>query len=221
MKHFIRQQFLNVDLKGSESDGFVLQHHLSDFYYAQLLPAIEKALDQCSSPDNYLVIDRLDIDAGTIELDKIDHELATSVSKALIQRIGKESATKVPGNNIIPPVTIFPIGKEVHKGSYYLSTEENLWNVFIYFLEKGYLPWSYRLPEGNSLEEVITELLINDGIKSHKQIPTERIAEVLKSANTRKRLVLQFSEHFNKFFFKTLPWRIQEFRLILLTGLSR
>ena len=202
MKHFIRQQFLNVDLKGSESDGFVLQHHLSDFYYAQLLPAIEKALDQCSSPDNYLVIDRLDIDAGTIELDKIDHELATSVSKALIQRIGKESATGIPGNKIIPPVTIFPIGKEVHKGSYYLSTEENLWNVFIYFLEKGYLPWSYRLPEGNSLEEVITELLINDGIKSHKQIPTERISEVLKSANTRKRLVLQFSEHFNKLLFQ-------------------
>ncbi|NEW84057.1 MAG: hypothetical protein GZ094_17050 [Mariniphaga sp.] len=195
MTHFIRQQYLDIDLKGSESDGFALQHRLSDLYHAQLLPAIEKALDQCSSPDFHLIIDRLDIDIGTIEMDRIDYELTTSVAKALIDKITIESATRISGNT-----------GENFNNTYFQTTDDRLWEVFIHFIVKGNLPWSYRLPAGKSLEEVITELLINDGIKTSSLIPVKRIVEALKSPNTSERLVLQFSELFTKLLNqKTLP----------------
>jgi len=198
MTHFIRQQYLEVDLKGSESDGFALQHRLSDLYYAQLLPAIEKALDQYSSPDIHLVIDRLDIDAGIIEMDRIDYELATAVAKALIDKITIESAIRISGKKIPSLLSNSDNSQENLKNTYLHTTEESLWEVFIHFITKGSLPWFYRLPAGKNLEEVISELLINDGIKTSSPIPVQRIVEALKSPNTSERLALQFSEHFAK-----------------------
>lgn len=198
MTHFIRQQFLEVDLKGSESDGFALQHRLSDLYYAQLLPAIEKAFDQHSLSDIHLVIDRLDIDVGTIEMDRIDHELASSVAKALIDKITTESSIRISGKKIPALLSNSGNAKENLNNTYFQTAEDSLWEVFIHFIAKGNLPWFYRLPAGKSLEEVISELLINDGIKTSSLIPVQRIVEALRSPNTSERLALQFSEHFTK-----------------------
>jgi len=183
MTHYIRQQYLEVDLKGSESEGFALQHRLSDLYYAQLLPAIEKALDQCSSAGNYMVIDRLDIDVGTIELERIDQDIASIVANALAHDIREKSLIR-------------QADKEEETGSYMMDSEVNLWEVFIHFISKGSLPWSYRLPTGKSLEEVISELLMNDGILNNNRILADRIEVKLKSPNAAKRLAFQFSEHF-------------------------
>jgi hypothetical protein len=183
MTHFIRQQYFDVDLKGSESDGFALQHHLSDLYYAQLLPAIEKALDQCSTSGQHFVIDRLDIDAGIIELERIDQDLASIVANALAHDIREKSAIRQAD-----------IGEQT--GSYMMDSEENLWEVFVHFISKGSLPWSFRLPTGKSLEEVISELLMNDGIINSNRILADRIKVKLNSPNAAKRLAIQFSEHF-------------------------
>ena len=183
MTHFIRQQFLEVDLKGSESEGFALQHRLSDLYYAKLLPAIEKALDQCSSAGNHMVIDRLDIDVGTIEIERIDQDFASIVANALAHDIREKSLIR-------------QADKEEETGSYMMDSEVNLWEVFIHFISKGSLPWSYRLPTGKSLEEVISELLMNDGILNNNRILADRIEVKLKSPNAAKRLAFQFSEHF-------------------------
>ena len=183
MTHFIRQQYFDVELKGSESDGFALQHRLSDLYYAQLLPAIEKALDQCSTSGQHFVIDRLDIDAGTIELERIDQDLAPVIANALARDIREKSVLR-------------QADKEEQTGSYMMDSEENLWEVFIHFIAKGSLPWSYRLPSGKSLEEVISELLLNDGIINSNRVLADRIEVKLKSPNAAKRLELQFSENF-------------------------
>jgi len=183
MTHYIRQQYLEVYLKGSESEGFALQHRLSDLYYAQLLPAIEKALDQCSSAGNYMVIDRLDIDVGTIELERIDQDFASIVANTLAHNIREKSLMR-------------QADKEEETGSYMMDSEVNLWEVFIHFISKGNLPWSYRLPRGKSLEEVISELLMNDGIINNNRVLADRIEVKLKFPNAAKRLVFQFSEKF-------------------------
>src|SRR5674476_1077484 len=87
MTHYIRQQYLDVELKGSESAGCSLQHQLSDLYYAQLLRALAKALDPCSTSGTHIVIDRLDIDAGTIDLERTDQAFESIVANALANDI--------------------------------------------------------------------------------------------------------------------------------------
>lgn len=196
MTHFIRQQFLEVELEGSEPEGFALQHRLSGLCRDHMLPAIEKALDSCSTSGELIVIDRLDIDAGTIELDRIDQDLTSSVVKSLIQVIEKEIATNLSGKKR-ELISGFEDTNTIAQNNFLEDPEEKLWEVFIYFLEKGYLPWSYRLPTGKSLEEVIAEVLNNVGMVNSR-IPVSKIAEVLEMVSSRKRLALQFSANFSK-----------------------
>ena len=87
MTHFIRQQFLHVNLQGSEPEGFALQQRLPELYYTKLLPAIEKALDQCAIPGKLLVINKLEIDIGNVDLSKMDQELPAEIAEKLVQQI--------------------------------------------------------------------------------------------------------------------------------------
>jgi hypothetical protein len=186
MTHFIRRQYLHVDLKGSEPDGFALQHRLADLYYTRLLPAIEKALDKCSVPGKLLVIDRLEIDAGTIDLNRIDQDLATSLVEALVPGIQYEAARNSAGQ------------KDTSQDIFYREEEENTWEAFMYFLKNGFLPWSYKLPADKNLEEILAELLIDEFPHRNNTLPIARIAHTLTSTHQVKRLVLQFSEPFIK-----------------------
>ena len=106
MNHIIRQQFFEVDLKGTESEGFVLQRQLSEVYYHKLVPAMEKAFNQWVPEDQLLVIDRIEIDAGTISPDRLEEDLTKRVAEALIQRIKSEESSRLaaPENreNYIP-----------------------------------------------------------------------------------------------------------------------
>jgi len=200
MTHYIRQQYLDVNLIGSEPNGMALEHHLSELYYNSLLPAIESVFDNCLLSDKLLVIDRLDIDAGTLCLDRIDEELAKAVTKALTESIEKESVNSFFEKKMqIQSITSIEDPQTIQANSRLRSHEENLLDVFVYFLQNGLLPWSYKLPAAKSLEEVITELLL--GISS-KNIYTDlksqiiRISDVFNSDNARNRLQLQFSETF-------------------------
>ena len=185
MTHFIRQQYLHVDLQGSESDGFALQNQLTDLYYRKLVPVIEDILDQSTSAGSHLKIDKLEIDAGTISLDRLEYELANAVAEAL-----RKSIKNVAGKAILNTRL------RDNEGTYIRSDRENLWDVFTCFLSAGSLPWSYKLPEGKSLEEVISGELLSNQSGSGGAVPAKKIIEVLKSENAAKRLTLQFSDVF-------------------------
>jgi hypothetical protein len=186
MTHFIRQQFLHVNLQGSESEGLALQQRLPELYYTKLLPAIEKALDQCAIPGKLLVINKLELDIGNVDLSKIDQELADDIAEKLVQQIQNE-LFKTSSANADPEKEIF-----------YTELQENLWEVFIYFLKNGFLPWNYRIPASKTLEEVIAEFWIEDSSLKSKPVPIARISSALNSTIPARRLVLQFSKPFVK-----------------------
>ena len=185
MRHFIRQQILNIDLKGSESEGFVLQQQLPDLFNSKVLPAIEEVLDHCSPSESHLIIDRLEIDAGTIDLARLDQDLASVVAAELRKSIQKVYVK--PG---------LPVDNPAKKGAFIRHDQEKLWEVFIYFLIKGSLPWAYQLPEGKSLEVVFSELLFKDDKGGDSLVPAAKIMEVFKTTGAAKRLTLQFSAEF-------------------------
>src|SRR5262245_40425528 len=83
MVHIIRQQYLHVEVKGTESVGVALQLRLPDFCQHRLTPAIEKALDRCTPANGYLYIERLEIDVGTLELERLEHDIAEFITPAL------------------------------------------------------------------------------------------------------------------------------------------
>jgi len=184
MTHFIREQHLHIDLKGTESEGFAMQKHLPEMYYARLLPALEKAFDKCSVPGKLLIIDKLVVNAGTIELERFDQDLADKIIEALIPQI--MGITSVISTEV----------NETFNKIFYREETENALHAFNYFLKSGFLPWSFKLPADKTLEQVLAEIFIeksstdiNPGIMAH-------IADTLNTALFAERLVMQFSEAF-------------------------
>ncbi len=185
--HVIRQQHLHVELSGTESEGLALQNSLAELCQDWLTPALERVLERCSPPEGHLFIERLDIDAGTLMLENFEHELiervAQAVEKALREHTLK-SQTSQAGSSA-------PLR---HK-----TAQHTLAEAFIYFLKNASLPWSFHLPKGRTLEQLLRESWASP---TESGWPTRTVREsvlpLLASKSIRKRLILQFSPGFLK-----------------------
>lgn len=102
--HLIQKQYLHVELNGTESEGLALQRRLPDLIQHSLMPVIEQVLERFSPREGHLFIERLEIDAGVLMLDQVEHKLAGSVAQALEKSLCgyispvKLSVAAIPGN---------------------------------------------------------------------------------------------------------------------------
>jgi len=183
MSHMIRQQYVHIEVNGTEADGLSLQRRLPDLCHHWLTPAIEQALERCAPPDGYLYIERLEIKVGTVTIGHLEHDLpelvAVALEKAIREQMPAEGApSAAPGND---PVQ--------HK-----TARQSVDEAFNYFLETGSLPWSFRLPEGHNLEQA---LLISWREAASSGVPSravnDAVLRMLASATARQRLIRQFS----------------------------
>jgi hypothetical protein len=143
MKHFIRQQYLHVEVFGTESDGLALHSRLPDWCHHWLTPALERVMERCAPPEGRLYIERLEVDAGALRLDRWERDLTESVARAVEKALSERTLAGGSAAAIIS-------GEVQHK-----SLLRSLHEALIYFLETGSLPWSFHLPAGSSLEQVV------------------------------------------------------------------
>ncbi|OQZ04845.1 MAG: hypothetical protein B6D34_01040 [Candidatus Brocadia sp. UTAMX1] len=182
LHHRIKKQYLHVELNGTEAEGLALQRRLPDLIRHSLMPIIEQVLERFSPREGHLFIEKLEIDVGTLMLDQVEHKLAGSVAQALEKSLCgyispvKLSATAIPGN------------------IRHTTEQQSISEVLIYFLKTGCLPWSFRLTDGATLEQVIlgswreAEKSGVDPLTGH-----DEMLRTLADAIVRKRLVRQFS----------------------------
>ena len=121
VKNIIRKQSLQFQYNG-KADGFALQKDVSDWCTFTLIPEIEQQLDLFAPGDNYITIDKLEIDAAVDKNDwqqKIKNELLLNLKLQL---------------NKYKPLA----EKTVTKTRLGLSKTDEL---ILFYFEKGYLPW--------------------------------------------------------------------------------
>jgi hypothetical protein len=189
MNHSICKQHLHVDFNGSESEARALHGKLSDWCGIHLFPALERALDRCAPANGYWSLERLEIDAGTIAIDRLEQDLPALIEQAL------EKALRVQ-----TPVDTHPDSLSLPESSFHSSETEKielksarhrLASAWFYFLATGTLPWNVRLPEGKNLEQTL--------LQEWQAIPSglgRSLRSILSDESARKRLVRQFSEPF-------------------------
>ncbi|MDN3514415.1 MAG: contractile injection system tape measure protein [Candidatus Brocadia sp.] len=182
MNHIIQKQYLHVELNGTESDGMALQRSLPDMLQHRLLPAIEQVLECFTPQEGHLFIERLEIDAGTMTLEQLEHKLVESVAQALEKSLRGHTS---PGE--LPAMAIS--GNIRHK-----TGQQSISEALIYFLKTGSLPWSFRLPGGDTLEQVI----LGSWQEAEKSgvdplVGRDEMQRMLADTTVRKRLVRQFS----------------------------
>lgn len=186
MTHMIRQQYVHVELNGTESDGLALQRRLPDLCQQWLTPVIEQTLERCAPPDGHLIIERLEIDVGTLTLESLEQALPDLVSEALEHAIREQVLTE-GGSSAVQEAD--PVQ---HK-----TARQSLNEAFICFLETGSLPWSFRLPEGTHLEQALLDSWQETAtLGTPARMVSDAILQVLASDTVRQRLVRQFSPAF-------------------------
>ena len=187
MTHHIQQYHLHLALNGTEADGLTLQRQLAGLCYEHLLPALEQVLDRCVPPDVHLSLDRLEIEAGTLSLDRLEQDAAAAITQAVEKALRKQTAQL----RLATPLEATDL--QLKTG---LKTIEA---AFFYFLNSGRLPWAFRLPEGQRLEQVVLSAWA--AMAGPAAIPgrvRELLRRALTAANVRQRLVWQFSGAFRE-----------------------
>lgn len=195
--HVIRQQYLHVELHGTEADGLSLQGKLPGLCRNWLTPAIERSLDSCMPAQGHLFIERLEIDAGILSLGNLEHDLADAVARAIEKQLGNQlPSAETSTQNFSAAIQ--------HK-----TEQQSIHEAFIHFLRTGALPWWFYLPADKSIEQVILE----SWRKAEQTVVELRkepgyframILDALLSATAITRLVQQFNPTFLEALFARL-----------------
>lgn len=184
MNHIIRQQYFDIEVNGTESAGLAIQNRLSSLCSDSLMPAIEKILDHYAPLNQHLYFDRLEIDAGSLTLDNLESELAECVSSALQEKLRSYPLSET-NNSALASDTVRR-----------RTTQQSLYEAFIYFLKTGRLPWEFKLTSDQTFEQVLLDSWRKETKSASRNDLISTVHSVLKSSAARKRLVCQFSPAF-------------------------
>jgi len=231
MDHIIRRQLLELTLDGQQPP-FDLQNRLSDQYYQTLLPVLEKWFDQLAGEDEVLFIDRLVLDLGTFSRRDFDNRL---LKQRLIEKLsspdfartmGVEGLAGEEGQETVRTATgssATDAGRKANRGNVQRrSARHNAFEQWIWYMEKGYLPWSL-LRVNQEWEYKVLETLATD----HPAIT--RLRSLLTNhPTTLTRIVLQHDDIFlmrlteilTTVVQSPLPQTLQELRRLLIYSLN-
>jgi len=92
MRHIIRKQILEVHFPASD-DSHAFQHQLSIIYKEQLLPIIEKILDEIGQPDQLDRINLVEIDLGNIPMGSLESKHMEEFEQLFRAEIQRQIAT--------------------------------------------------------------------------------------------------------------------------------
>lgn len=190
MQHLIRQQLLELHVKskqlfapGLSQQQLGLQEKLNGFFHQDLLPVLEKWFDELTLDDSTLYIDRLVLDLGAFNAkeftgESLKERLMAQLSSPAFQHtvytaiaasatatdtpfFKNQSINKSPRSfynrqeNPFHPKADSPLLIQRH------SAGHNAFHQWLFYMEKGYLPWN-RLQIDPAWKDKVLETLAID-----------------------------------------------------------
>lgn len=126
MGHVIKKQVLDVGIQQS-LDAFQVQHALSEWYWKQLVPLLERAFDEIAPPGEIIRIDQLQIDLGQLHPDHLQNQQWTAaLQQTLVEELKKAIRDQASNDN--------PVSKQ--------SPVIQAGRQWLYYMEHGSLPWN-------------------------------------------------------------------------------
>ncbi|WP_431214067.1 contractile injection system tape measure protein [Puia sp. P3] len=216
MDHIIRRQLLELTLDGRQPP-FDLQNRLSDQYYQTLLPVLEKWFDQLAGDEEVLFIDRLVLDLGEFSRRDFDDRL---LKQRLIEQLSSPDITRTIGVEALSAGQgSAPAGGG---GVQRRSARHNAFEQWIWYMEKGYLPWSL-LRVTPEWEHKVLETLATDypAITRVRSLLTNRPATLTRIAQQHDDIFLmRLTEILTTVVQSPLPQTLQELRRLLIYAVN-
>jgi hypothetical protein len=183
MDHIIRQQYLHVVMQGTEAEALALQRRLPEWCQHQLTLRLARVLDRCAPLHEYVCLERLEIDVGVLSLEQTDW------AEMVAQAVETSLRALIPVDNTQPAANDGNVRRK--------TAPQALHEAFAHFLHTGRLPWSFRLPAGKHLEQVLLRSWQEAATTRHPASLLAVVLPVLASVTARARLLRQFSPEFH------------------------
>jgi hypothetical protein len=177
--HKIEKVFVEVNTGNLESANFI-KNNIGRFLETEVFPKLEQTLDEFNQTGKVARIDSLNLKIATFRDDYfnvLNDEIVKQFSRQIeleIGLLGRKTNKEM-----------------VSKGVEIIPAEKNREEVFLFFLENGYLPWF-------GTEDEVRELLKLSNWEKSMEVPEfiNRLTILLKSENSiAERFVFQFDEN--------------------------
>jgi hypothetical protein len=181
--HIIRQQIVDITFSGTVTEGMALQQKMSALCAAEIIPVLEQVLHQYTLLKGHVYIDRLEIDLGTFQSDELEYKLVEIFKEKLAGLLSAPALHSVHHSK----------GADINRpDDPYRFTDEvtSFVEALIYFLKSGILPWTFQLPEGKNINEILREVLKGQA----REFVLHNLKEWLHHSMVARRLALQFHE---------------------------
>jgi hypothetical protein len=182
--HTIRKQTVQFQYNGN-ADGFALQKEVSDWCNFTLIPEIEQQLDLLDLGDNFITIDKLEIEATANKNDwqqKIRDELISSLKQKLI--------------DYKPKFTEEARRKSVTKA-------RKLDELILYYFENGYLPWWGKALFADDFETILQNWIRDEMSSVRTDYIREQLGQI-SSKNVIERIINQVPQKLYFHFLKNI-----------------
>ncbi|MBN1301245.1 MAG: hypothetical protein JW995_08495 [Melioribacteraceae bacterium] len=208
-KHIIKKQTIEFYVAGRNEAG-VLHESMRALYYGKILKIFDEIFSEVCDENEYMFLDLIEIDLGSISTEKTDNEsaekLKAKIYDSLIQQIEKKRARSsidfiTPDGKLIkiPPV------KENSKTGAVQSFSETEYNLKLlkHFILTGTLPWWTKQTESDVLQ------IFSDLIKADNEEFSIFIRSALSSITAQHRICYQFdSVTIEKLLLKMFPEKV-------------
>jgi hypothetical protein len=168
MRHLIKKQILELTLD-KRVNYFRVQQELSDHYWKQIVPILEKAFDAISNEDELIEIDKLELDLGVVsETELGEEEWNREIKKKIEEKIATMSNPS--------------------SAHYAIRSRDRRLGVFdqwLYYMQHGYLAWNSRQVDDQWHLDVLEAIAVDS--RSHRRLQTL----ILQDPHLLKRIVAQ------------------------------
>jgi hypothetical protein len=174
--HIIRKQ--NLEVHASVHDAFALKRKM-ELIMTEISPKLNILFDELVSENEWLQIDKLDIQINDISENDLEEELLKKILQSIHEKLEarKYNIRSIEGAVNIPFETV--------------SVSQKTISALIYFLQNGMFPWWFELTSHAAIEEKFLMAFANVPTAT-ADIPT--LSDALKNDVSRSRLTEQFSE---------------------------
>ncbi|MEM7105402.1 MAG: contractile injection system tape measure protein [Bacteroidota bacterium] len=183
MDHIIQRQVIEINLDQEPKNGYQFQSDIIDLIESEVMPKLGEWLDEVAPANEYVMIDKLELDLGVISPRMLNSELSDKIFENFKQQIKGIIENSKTSNQ-----SKSNIGK---------PKNQTLSDALIFFLDTGTLPWwspettvkkltTYFVQETREFEWLVAQpglyTLLKDDKKRQRfssQLPTELIWQII------------------------------------------
>lgn len=173
-RHVIKRQTVEITLAKQEN-AWQIQQTLSRIFQQQLPPLLDRCLSEASSPDCLHRIERLELDLGELDGNRLEAELLEKIDAALRLALSEQIAPPKP-----MPVAV---KRQIDPVSGHLE-------LFELFIREGYLPWWAEISQ-RQLPEKSFAALIETAPNALKRL----LPKLIQEPRSRQRLISHFGDN--------------------------